>query len=469
MLKVLLLISALFCLSESVAVTFPPGYYIGPAFSFKNYAGYVSVGKASHFYYWFSESQNNPSTDPLVVFLNGGPGCSSMGGFFTENGPFYVVPNTNGTKISYRDTSWNRVANMLWIESPAGVGFSYTDGVPANSTYSTNDHETAKLNLQFLLGWYQQYPQYASRTLYISGESYAGTYIPTFTVEILRWNAANPSRAIPLAGLLIGNPCSDEIFDHNAFFDLVSTHALIPQSLSQQIASSCPPTFRYIPDNTCCQFNFSAYPPQSSQCQSLLQDMYTLFANNNLYDIYAACEGGPSGFAPCTADNDVPAFLDRDDVRRAIGAAPFSTTGPWYDCTPNLNYTSNYASMVHEVYPVIFAMTQQKPLRIQIYSGDADACVPEHGTEAWTRYVGGQVQSAWTPWQSSDQQLAGYHVQYEKLAFVTLKGIGHMAPQFGPQVALDMFRNYLNNSPMLVSLPKKLQTFRGRHRKPIAK
>lgn len=129
----------------------------------------------------------------------------------------------DGTQITSRDTSWNLLANVLWIESPAGVGMSYTPGVPPNYTYSTDDHETARNNLRFLQGWYQKFPQFQTHQLIISGESYAGTYIPTFTVEILKFNQRSPSNPIPLVGLMVGNPCTAELVDHPAFFKVAST------------------------------------------------------------------------------------------------------------------------------------------------------------------------------------------------------------------------------------------------------
>ncbi len=143
-------------------VKWPSGVYVGAPYSFNFYSGYVSVG-SSKFFYWFAESARSPQNDPLVIFLNGGPGCSSVAGSLSENGPFVVV--NNGTQISNRETSWNRLANILWIESPAGVGMSYTPGMPVNGTYSTDDHETARNNLLFLQGWYKKFPQFAKHEL----------------------------------------------------------------------------------------------------------------------------------------------------------------------------------------------------------------------------------------------------------------------------------------------------------------
>jgi hypothetical protein len=270
------------------------------------------------------------------------------------------------------------------------------------------------------------------------------TYIPTFTLEILKYNQRGPSSPIPLTGLMIGNPCTSELIDHNAFFPLAHSHDLIPATLKAAIESTCPPTCRYIVDNSCCQFNYSAYPPQSPACVANLNEMYTLFANNNLYDIYSDCASSPSGNAPCIGEGGMPTFLDTPAIRNAIHAAPLSATGPWTDCTSSkrrqfffffsffplisfqdLNYTSNYASIADSVYPLIFQMAPT--LDVMIYSGDADACVPFFGTAQWTAAIGGAVEDAWRPWQVNGQ-LAGYTIGYQRLRFTTIKGCGHMAP-----------------------------------------
>jgi carboxypeptidase C (cathepsin A) len=403
-------------------------FYSGPALNFSFYAGYLQVG-TSNFYYWFAESQFNPKTDPLVAFYNGGPGCSSVSGALTELGPFQ--PNADGTGVIPRETSWNKLANMLWFESPAGVGYSYTNGMAINSTYATDDHQTARNNLLVLQAWFARFPQYAEHRFYIAGESYAGTYIPTLTVDLLQANRRNSAASINLKGLMVGNPCTSELIDHNAFFTMVSTHDLISATLADTIEKECPPTFRYILDNSCCQFNYSAYPAQNAACIAALQTMYKDFASNNLYDIYSTCSGGPSGGSPCTADDALSTLMNNEAFRSVIHAASLSTIGLWYDCTPNLNYTSNYHSIAEQVWPTIFQLDSS--LQVMIYSGDADACVPFFGTRQWTATLGGVVLDEWRPWYYADpaagMQLAGYTIAYQQLVFTTLKGIGHMAPR----------------------------------------
>jgi carboxypeptidase C (cathepsin A) len=267
-----------------------------------------------------------------------------------------------------------------------------------------------------------------------------------------------------LKGLAIGNPCTDELIDHNAFFEMVASHDVLPPALSASIIAECPEQFRYIVDNSCCQFNYTDYPEQSPSCKASLNKMYELFRGNNLYDLYSTCIGGDQGSAPCVANDNLNNFLNTDAFRqvldsrfnsslyfslffknkkKVVHAKLTSEIGIWYDCTPNLDYTSNYASIFKQIWPQIF--TLRPDLYVMIYSGDADCCVPFFGTQKWTALLGGAVTDEWRSWQS-EGQLAGYTIGYEKLRFTTLKGIGHMAPMFGPTQSFTMFQNYLNHN-----------------------
>ncbi|KAJ0502138.1 putative carboxypeptidase D [Helianthus annuus] len=99
-----------------------------PSVDFRHYAGYVTVNekKGRALFYWFYEAWTLPHEKPLVLWLNGGPGCSSVGyGATQEIGPFIV--NTDGKGLHLNPYSWNREANMLFLESPVGVGFSYSN------------------------------------------------------------------------------------------------------------------------------------------------------------------------------------------------------------------------------------------------------------------------------------------------------------------------------------------------------
>jgi len=148
------------------------------------------------------ESQGNPETDPVVLWLNGGPGCSSLLGLLSENGPFTL--QQDGATLELNPYSWNQVASIIYLESPSGVGFSYSD----NGNYLTGDNDTAAGNYNFLLGFFEAFPEFASNPFYIAGESFAGYYVPQTAYAVMKGNAAGNAK-INLLGFAVGNPSFD--------------------------------------------------------------------------------------------------------------------------------------------------------------------------------------------------------------------------------------------------------------------
>eukprot|EP01084_Bolivina_argentea_P313985 543808_1 len=153
--------------------------------SYDQYSGYLDLNNGHHLFYWLTQSQHDPDNDPLVLWLNGGPGCSSLYGLFYELGPFHV--NENGSLYDTSKYSWNNNANILFLETPICVGFSYQDNTENNCTM--NDNSTADDNYNAILKFLDKFPVYKSNDFYITGESYAGYYIPTLTLRILQGNA----------------------------------------------------------------------------------------------------------------------------------------------------------------------------------------------------------------------------------------------------------------------------------------
>ncbi|KAK6156621.1 hypothetical protein DH2020_010869 [Rehmannia glutinosa] len=144
-----------------------------PPVKFSQFSGYVTVNEEQGraLFYWLTEATDNTDTKPLVLWLNGGPGCSSVAyGASEEIGPFRI--NKTGSSLYLNKYSWNRVANILFVESPAGVGFSYTN--TSSNLKDSGDKRTAEDALIFLIRWMSRFPQYKYRDFYISGESYAG-------------------------------------------------------------------------------------------------------------------------------------------------------------------------------------------------------------------------------------------------------------------------------------------------------
>ncbi|PWZ03994.1 Serine carboxypeptidase-like 28 [Zea mays] len=177
---------------------------------FDQYAGYVTVdAKAGRaLFYYFVEAPQDPSNKPLVLWLNGGPGCSSFGsGAMVELGPFSV--HSDNKTLYKKRHAWNRMANMLFIEIPAGVGYSYSN--TTSDYYNTGDQRTTDDAYTFLITWLEKFPEYQDRDFFITGESYAGHYIPELANLILSKNRATNVTSIKLKGvaLVFGDPCTN--------------------------------------------------------------------------------------------------------------------------------------------------------------------------------------------------------------------------------------------------------------------
>jgi len=164
---------------------------------------YLTVNEAqdTKYFYWFAECDGcDSATAPVALWTNGGPGCSGLIGFMTEQGPFR--PTADGA-LAANPYAWNKVANYLFIEQPVGVGFSYSTTSAAYN--NVGDDQAAALNFQLMVKFLERFPQYHSNEFYISAESYGGHYMPTLAKHIV---VHDPLRAkINFAGLAVGNPC----------------------------------------------------------------------------------------------------------------------------------------------------------------------------------------------------------------------------------------------------------------------
>lgn len=185
MLKILTLLGvAAFSLAEPVEdrVRVLPMMNANEEFPFKMFSGYLPVlGTTKNLHYMYVESQRDPISDPIIVWYNGGPGCSSLLGFLQEHGPYVV--ESGEYDFHPNEYSWNREANMLYIEAPANVGYSYCLNV--EDCLHFNDTNSAVDNLVALLYFFEEkFPERKSNPLYLSGESYAGIYVPYLAYEI---------------------------------------------------------------------------------------------------------------------------------------------------------------------------------------------------------------------------------------------------------------------------------------------
>jgi len=259
----------------------------------------------------------------------------------------------------------------------------------------------------------------------------------------------NGNSPINLQGILVGNGVTDWQFDGNSWIPFIWGHSFIPDTMYNDI-------------NAVCDGNF--INSTNMDCDNLLNNASNLLYALNIYDVYVDCYNGPSmenadpllhdlfhrvtsrvresaGLVPpCVNADRATAYLNLPETRVAFNAIPV-TQQNWTICTIAINYTSIYDTVipVHE-------FLLQYGIRILVYSGDADMCVPNTGSEAWTASLGLPIIDAWRPW-FVNSQVAGYVQQYKGLTYATIKGAGHMVPQYKPPQALHFFTNFLNNQP----------------------
>ncbi|KAL0302396.1 UNVERIFIED_CONTAM: Serine carboxypeptidase-like 18 [Sesamum calycinum] len=142
--------------------------------------GYIGVGENEEvqLFYYFFESEGNPENDPFIFWITGGPGCSGLSVILMEISTFVVdFPNCPGdpTTLKLNEYAWTKSASILFIDQPAGTGYSYSNTLKG---YITNDTLSTRLCYDFLKKWLIKHPQYLKNPLYIVGESYSGITIP---------------------------------------------------------------------------------------------------------------------------------------------------------------------------------------------------------------------------------------------------------------------------------------------------
>ncbi|KAL6545325.1 hypothetical protein OROGR_009199 [Orobanche gracilis] len=296
---------------------------------FDQYSGYITVNQTAGraLFYWLAEA---PINRPLVLWLNGGPGCSSIAyGAFEEIGPFRI--NSDGKTLYLNPYSWNKLANMLFLESPAGVGFSYSN--TSSDLHTVGDKRTARDAYAFLVGWFERFPQYKHRDFYIAGESYAGHYVPQLSQIIYQGNKGIQRPVINLKGFLVGNAVIDDYHDYIGTFEYWWTHSLISDSTYKVLGKRC-------------DMGSSTYP--SSDCIKSLEVADQEMGNIDKYSIYTLpCNSTSAVMSRSRARGHYPwmsraydpcskrytrIYLNLPDVQKALHANVTGGSYPWQSC-----------------------------------------------------------------------------------------------------------------------------------------
>ncbi|XP_074363080.1 serine carboxypeptidase-like 17 [Apium graveolens] len=469
--RVILILSTLqinlleLCFSQTVIKTLP-GY--SGVLPFRLETGYVGLGDEEdlQMFYYFVESERNPSDDPLMIWITGGPGCSSPRTFFYYTGPLkFDYANSYGKlpQLEVNPYSWTKVANVIFVDPP-NSGFTYTK---SKATYRNSDTLMAATIYEFLImKWLENHPKFLNNQLYISGVSYSGISVPVMVQNIVNGNEAGNVPRLNIKGYMIGNPLTDRNIDFNARIPYAHQFALLSDELFEASKAHC--NGEYIEVNRANGLCLKALA-EIDKCLKDLYDQQILepicIPNMITKTILQLWDGKSSTRNPtiplplsqqppkswCREDNYRYAIAWTTDrnVQKALHIRE-GTIEEWVMCNTDhydidRNDTDTYS------YDIASSIVYHRNLtknncRALIYSGDHDLVFPYIGTRKWIRSLGLTVDRTWTPWFVKNQ-VAGYTETFSQgnysMTFATVKGAGHTAPAFKPEESLAMVDRWL--------------------------
>jgi serine carboxypeptidase-like clade 1 len=374
------------------------------------YSGYLDAtdgcntavnGDYCKIHYWFAAAEKDADTAPVVLWFNGGPGSSSILGLLQENGP--LLMNAAGGLME-NPYAWTKVANLFVLESPIGVGYSYCEAQVNGGLCENTDKFTASAARAALVDFFTtKFPELASNDFFITGESYAGVYIPTLAYEILEF----ASDTINLKGLAIGDPCTDNNSQRDSMDALWYGHkyGLVDPAVYDVLWNQC--------DIRMPNFLMKNKKGQQKNTESSLLGTYPASAKDTptcrvafRKFLLSTSRGLSQGwrdmfiddyslFAPVTdaEDEAMGEYMNRPDVRAALHVEEAPVV-EWPFPEAGFDYTSEYDACNDDVDDGALSMIDfYRKLAPQldgifVYNGDTDPCVSYEGTRTAIARVG---------------------------------------------------------------------------------
>ena len=386
--------------------------------------GFVKITEKSDMFYWLFPSRANPDTDPLVIWLTGGPGCSSELAIFYENGPMFL----NKGKVTLNPNSWNTRANLLFVDQPVGTGFS--KGSPLE--IPKFEEGVAEHFGIFITGLLKEYPALKNRPLYITGESYAGHYIP-FIGDHLSQDKFK-SQGVNLKGVAIGNGWVDPYNQYPGYSSF---------SFHNDLINNFGKTFLDVGVKFC-QILIKAKIPVINMyvCNLVTQSVVGLpfMPRFNVYDIRKKCDFPPL----CYDFSDLDDYLAREDVRKALGVEGRS----WTACS-TVVHVSMLLDWEVNAAPKVTSLLH-KGIKVLVYSGDKDYICNWEGGYNWIQAL---------EWEHAEEfrkkpleEHEGGQIKYLKnFAFYRVYDAGHMVPMDQPITSLAMLNIFIEGKHFMNS------------------
>jgi hypothetical protein len=431
-------------------------------------------GKEMMSHYIFIESEGDPSTDPVIVWSNGGPGASSLFGIMAELGPLLLNDNsltgaqykeTGVPTLFYNNYTWTKFGSVLMFDWPPPVGFSYCNGDPSGDGYSCgswNDTSAADAEYAALQAFYDvKFPELKSNDLFLTGESYAGVYIPMLAQRVLNGLDTYP---LSLKGVAVGDACTGSQVlcggdtGMGPWWSVIFFygHGQFSNVLFDSIVDVC----------TVPGLKTGDYPDPDA-CTPLLSQMYTEIGGYYDYNLYDDCIydddirrrqlSSSSTSTPSWIPNDGAALNDYvcggGNAQNIWAAAPQVIEALNIPSDAFFFTADNGDGMVYNLtetnlMPFYIDVANNYPdVRVLVYNGDTDPGINSFISQNWTVSLGLSETESWRPWTLDGcLRMGGYVTRYKgDFNFLTIRGSGHMVPQFKPEAAFEFMGRFISN------------------------
>nr|AYV88994.1 serine carboxypeptidase CPVL [Tetranychus truncatus] len=389
----------------------------------ESYSGYLTVNKetGSNLFFWFFPSKN--SSVPVALWLQGGPGAASTYALFNENGPFKVESDLT---LTLRKYSWTDIFSYLYIDQPAGTGFSYTEN---EAGYVKNQEEVGRDLYEALLQFYALFPEWRPNDFYVTGESYAGKYVPAIAYKL---HQERESSGINLKGIAIGNGLVDgglmfkysDILYQTGLFDY--NQAQKGRAIEKEIRKA-------------------AREKRWRDC-FYLQDH--LLAGDRVPSFFTNVTGITNYFNSLLTVNPVDTtysdkYLAQAAVREAIHVGN-RTVDPGDQV-----YNHLLDDFCQSVAPWLEAL-MDNDYEVLLYSGSLDIVVGATCTETLIntlRWKGaaGYSKTDRKIWRLDGEavEVQGFITSFKNFHYVVVRGAGHMVPHDQPKAAFEMITKFI--------------------------
>lgn len=397
-----------------------------------HHAGYYKIkhSRAARLFYFFFESRNSKD-DPVVIWLTGGPGCSSELAVFYENGPFSI---SHDLSLVLNEYGWDKVSNLLYVDQPVGTGFSYS----TDRRDVRHDEMGVSNDLyDFLQAFFIEHPELANNDFYITGESYAGHYIPALAARVHRGNEAKEGIHINLKGFAIGNGLTDPGIQYAAYADYALDMGIISKSDYKKVNTLLPVCEAGI--KLCGTDGKISCIASYLVCNAIFNSIMRHAGDINYYDIRKKCVG-----SLCYDFSDMDKFLNQKNVRQAFGVGDLE----FVSCSSTV-YAALLVDWMRNLEVGIPALLEDG-INMLIYAGEYDLICNWLGNSRWIHAMQWSGQkgfgaSSEVPFLVEGSE-AGMLKNYGPLSFLKVHNAGHMVPMDQPKAALEMLKRWMDGS-----------------------